>query len=407
MAALLLALLAADAPFGGSDALRSEATGFFRVEHFGPDGGGGQRAGGDDDRRTGDKRAGKWLLVTPGGRGLFAMGANHVGRYLDEQADDAGLIARHGSREAAAAFLLRRMREIGLTAGEAYRPIAPELKELPWVANARFPFPSKFAFDVFDPAVRDKLRRSVLTQCEAWRGDPAVIGVAFADLPVWDGRRVAFYESLPADSPGGRALAESRAADETDEQFLGRVADWLYADLKAAVAEGSPGHLFLGERFVLRMVPDEVLRAVGRHVDLFCTQALILSPRRPPEWQTFQADGYRREHAIVGKPLVIVDWAAPFGTAGPLSTDRGELRGEERAAAEAAEWLLRAAEEPSVVGVFKCQLIGRHGNDRWFEGKAKRTYLRDDGTDFPARTALTREAHAAALEAAYAAAGAD
>ena len=387
MSLLLLALLAVEPPFGGSDELRAEAKGFFRVEHFGPEGGG------------------KWLLVTPEGRGLFALGANHVGKYLDTQAEGAGLIRRHGSREAAAAFLLRRMREIGLTAGEAYRPIAPELKALPWVANARFPFPSKYEFDVFDPAVRARIRESVLKQCGAWRGDPAVIGIAFADLPVWDERRVGFYESLPADSPGGRALAESRAAGESGDAFLGRVADRLYADLKDAVAEGSPGHLFLGERFVLRMVPDEVLRAVGRHVDVFCTQALILSPQRPPEWQTFHPDAYRREHAVTGKPLLIVDWAAPFGVSGPLSTDRGDLRGEGRAADEAAEWLLRAAEEPCVVGVFKCQLIGTHGNDRWFDGKAKRTYLRDDGTDFIYRTARTRAAHAAALEAAYAAAG--
>ena len=60
-----------------------------------------------------------------------------------------------------------------------------------------------------------------------------------------------------------------------------------------------------------------------------------------------------------------------------------------------------ADHETLIVGMFRCQLIGTHGNDRWFEGKAKRTYLRDDGTPFPIMAARVREANQAALQAAY------
>gem|GEM_PF-5015453 len=56
---------------------------------------------------------------------------------------------------------------------------------------------------------------------------------------------------------------------------------------------------------------------------------------------------------------------------------------------------------PGIVGVFRCQLIGTHGNDRWFEGKAKRTYLRDDGTPFPIMAAKVSEANRVSLKAAY------
>jgi len=57
---------------------------------------------------------------------------------------------------------------------------------------------------------------------------------------------------------------------------------------------------------------------------------------------------------------------------------------------------------PAIVGLFRCQLAGTHGNDRWFEGKAKRTYLRDDGTPFPIMAARIREANQAACDQATA-----
>jgi hypothetical protein len=41
------------------------------------------------------------------------------------------------------------------------------------------------------------------------------------------------------------------------------------------------------------------------------------------------------------------------------------------------------------------------GNDRWLEGKAKRTYLKDDGTPFEQMAAEVSRANQAALKAAY------
>lgn len=97
--------------FGGNKAISSEATGFFRVEEIN----------------------GRWLFVTPEGHGYVALGANHVGKYLDLQADEMGLLGRFaGDRARAADYLIQQMRQMGLNAGEAYAPLAPELKpELP------------------------------------------------------------------------------------------------------------------------------------------------------------------------------------------------------------------------------------------------------------------------------------
>ena len=203
-----------------------------------------------------------------------------------------------------------------------------------------------------------KLDEHVQAECRKVADDPMVLGIAFADLPIWDERRVQYFRSLPDEAPGRQRLEEAAS----DEEFLGLVADTLYARLRKSVRAAAPGKLFFGERFVLRMVPEPVLRAVGRYVDVFCTQALILSPQRPPEWQVFQQEGYDRDHEIVGdKPMIIIDWAAPFSLDETYETERGVVKNEEEASREAAEWLDGVFSLPYVIGVFKCQLIGAHG----------------------------------------------
>lgn len=213
-------------------------------------------------------------------------------------------------------------------------------------------------------------------------------------------KRVEFFESLSDSAPGKKRLIEHRRAGGSDQEFLGIAADAHYAQLKAALRESAPHHLFLGERFVLRKSPDAVLRAVGKHVDVFSTQALILSRHRPPEWQQFQADGWDHELRVTGKPILVVDWAAPFSLGAAFESEHGRIKTEEDAATDSAKWLTAALAHPGIVGIFRCQLIGTHGNDRWFEGKAKRTYLRDDGTPFPHVAARVSEANRQALNAA-------
>jgi hypothetical protein len=366
--------------FGGSLAVKREATGHFRVEKV-------------NDR---------WMFITPAGHGYLALGANHVGKHMLGQATE--LMKRfEGDREKAGAALTQTIRDLGLNAGEAYAPFWPELQtQLPWVANVTYPQGAQnYQFDVFDPAWQAKLHAHVVRECRAFAKDPFVLGVAFVDQPEWGKKRVEYFASLPDTAPGKQRLLEHRHAGGSDEDFLGLAADTLYAQLKAAVKEGAPHHLFLGERFVLRKSPDAVLKAVGKHVDVFSTQALILSRHRPPEWQQFQADGWDHEMKMTGKPILVVDWAAPFSLGAAYDSEHGPIKTEAEAAEDSANWLTAALAHPGIVGVFRCQLIGTHGNDRWFEGKAKRTYLRDDGTPFPIMAARVREANQTALKAAY------
>ena len=405
--------------FGGRTGIQREATGWFRVAQVN----------------------GRWLFITPQGHGFLALGANHTGRYLQEAEQSAGLYERvgHDSLRAEEAMYQAYL-DAGLNAGEAYAPLNPFLRQrLPYIAHLNYPG-SKFAFDIFDDSVQTAFRQHLVPACRSFADDSLVLGVAFVDLPIWDARRVNFFRELPAAAPGKVAYArfltdryqgdiqpfnaayrtsftafddvltttewelyaEQTEVQQDDALFMGTIADTLYTLLKNIVREGAPHHLFMGERYVLRMVPEPVLRAVGRHVDVFCTQALILSPQRPPEWQVFQAGGFDSTFAIVQKPMVVVDWATPFSLDETYVNDRGTIKEEAAAAEDVAHWIEVALKKPYIVGVFKCQFIGTHGNDRWFpEGRMKRTLWQDDGTAFPVMTERVSQAHREALQQAY------
>ncbi len=405
--------------FGGYSAIQREATGWFRVEQV-------------DDR---------WMFITPTGHGFLALGANHTGRYLKEAHQSTSLYTRIGGDSLRAQEAMRQAyHEAGLNAGEAYLPLDPYLKErLPYVAHFDYPG-SKHAFDVFDDSVQTAFRQALIPACRQIANDSLVLGVAFVDLPIWDSRRVDFYRALPAAAPGKteyvRFLEDQYAGEiqslnqaygtqftsftdlsaatawtldtnqatvqQDDDLFMGRIAAVLYPLLKGIVREGAPHHLFMGERYVLRMVPEPVLRVVGQHVDIFCTQALILSPQRPPEWQVFQPAGFDSTFAVVQKPMLVIDWATPFSLDSTYVNDRGTIKEEAVAAEDVAQWVESALERAYIVGVFKCQFIGTHGNDRWFpEGRMKRTLWQDDGTAFPVMTKRVARAHREALQRAY------
>jgi len=404
--------------FGGYTEIQREATGWFRVEEV-------------DNR---------WMFITPQGHGYVALGANHTGRYLNEREQSASLYERiDDNREQAEKIMHQAYLESGYNAGEAYAPLNPYLRErLPHIAHINYP-DSKHAFDIFDDSVQTAFRQHLLPQCQTIASDSLLLGIALVDLPIWDSRRVDFYRSLPPSAPGkqqyhkfltnqyatieelnesyGTSLAsfdellentdweldtEQTSVQQDDDLFMGQIAEKLYPLLRDIVREGAPNHLFLGERYVLRMVPEPVLQAVAKYVDVFCTQALILSPQRPPEWQVFQQQGYDSTFAIVQKPIIIVDWATPFSLDETYTTDRGTVKEETQAAEDVAQWVKDALAQPYIVGVFKCQFIGTHGNDRWFpEGRMKRTLWQDDGTAFPVMTDRVSQAHREALVEVY------
>ena len=140
---------------------------------------------------------------------------------------------------------------------------------------------------------------------------------------------------------------------------------------------------------------------MGKYIDVFCTQSLIRLPKSPPEWQVFQREYYDHEFSLVGKPMIIVDWAAPFTLAEePVETEYGTLKPEKESGEEAAQFVSDAFEAPYLTGLFICQVIGSHGNDKFFL-RAKRTYLKDDGTRYAVRTELLKQANESVLDRLY------
>lgn len=362
--------------FGGFLGMEREATGFFRVE------------------KVGDR----WMFITPEGHGYVAVGVNHIGSYFEKQADP--LLQRFGGdRQKAEAALVEAVKAMGFNAGDAYTMNAPQVPtNLPWVASLNYPEGEKFKMDVFDPAWQARLREVVVKQCRAFAEDPFVLGVAFIDLPHWRNLRVHYFKTLPESAPGRKRYEEAKKAGMSDEEFLGLAADTFYAQLRAAVKEGAPHHLFLGEKFQLRDAPDTVLKAVGKHVDVFCTQALVRSEHRPPEWQTFQKEGYDREFQLTGKPMLIIDWSSPFSLGEGFESQAGYVKPEAEAAEDRAKWLSDAFSQPYILGVFRCMLLGLHPNDKMLEGRGRRTFLQDDGTPFSIMTERTGSANREALK---------
>lgn len=405
--------------YGGTTSLKLNATGFFRVEEIGD----------------------RWFFVTPEGHPYIALGANHVGSYLKKQAKPGGLFARHaGDTEKAAEALLQSLRDLGLNAGDAYQPEARYTQKLPWVSSFHYlPDGSKMPPNIFDPEAMSAMHEHVRERCARIADNPWVLGVAGPDLPRWDssyahpyriaesgslarqgyeaflkerhqsdiaslnrayGTKVPSWEAL-ASKPRLNLVIDSKIALADEHAFLGLIAERHFAAVRAACKAGAPKHLYFGERTQLRVLPATVLSAKGKHIDVFCTQSLIRLPKDPPEWQVFQREHYDLEYELVGKPMVIIDWAAPF-TLGedPVSSDYGTLKPEREAGEDAFQFVHDAFEQPYMIGLFICQVIGNHGNDKFFTN-AKRTYLKDDGTDFSSRTALIRKANLQVLETVY------
>ncbi len=423
---LLLLLVACSRPnttanyddYGGNKSIERRATGFFRL----------------------DSTAGRWLFVTPEGHGYFAIGANHTGKFLLDSSQSGPYLARFGGDTAKAREdLYQNYLRLGYNAGEAYAEIDPYLKtRLPYIAHPEYPQRDYIQMDIFDPKEQKRLFDHTVAECQPLREDKMLLGIAFRDLPLWNTRRMNIVRSWPATAPGKQRYvaflqerygdieslneaygstfasigglassetwtitAETEKVNSDDADFMALFAEVWYATLRRAVKQAAPNHLFMGERHQLRDTPDAVLRVVGKHVDVFLTQALIRSKQRPPEWQVFQPEAYRHEHDLTQKPMIIVDWATPFSLGEDFPNENGPIKNERQATDDMALWLREFAKLPFTVGVFKCQFIGSHANDRWFEGKAKRTLIQDDGSDFKHMSPGMAKAHRQTLEAVY------
>lgn len=155
--------------YGGVLSLKGTPTGWFHVEELG----------------------GRWYFVTPEGHAFFSLGVTHAVEYL--QRDELNLFElRYGrSEERLADFFLAKFQDWGYNSS-GYGPLPTMQRRIPYVAEIWTEGPRSFSAgegsrftDIFDPAVQERLRRTVRRAVARHRDNPYCLGYVLIDLPVW------------------------------------------------------------------------------------------------------------------------------------------------------------------------------------------------------------------------------
>ncbi len=358
---------------GGLRALRGKATGWFHLEEIG----------------------GRKMLMTPEGQGFPMFGLNH----------------------AIAETPARLVRSWGFNA-LGYSPPASVVQAtaMPyWVHfnaapiakhNIQFQFP-----DPFDPRWVEQIGERIATVCRVHRDRRDLIGYVWIDTPTWDlyttrGLRgtdwVSALRRLGAESEGKQTYARflyERYRDrasllsqtygpaeasveaiarhdlagvllgdpvvmEDDEVFLGLIAKQYYAVMGREFRRHDPHHLLFGDNYLVGDHPRVVIEQARRHIDALSVQpGDSYTPLCPPS-DVFPRDFIARLHADTGLPVLIGDHQVAFPTATQPRTIWTQ-RDSETAAAEATEaFIIRAFEEPYIVGYSRCQYRDAPGTAR-------------------------------------------
>ncbi len=263
--------------YGGLLAVKSKATGFFRVE----------------------KIAGRWWFVTPEGNGFLSAGINHVD-YREDYSD------------AFVDFVTRHLRDWGFnTIGWSQEVTGRDPKTGVMIhsrgwgpdqyARAKMPYAHLIRFtdmqwyveeefsDVFSDAFAEKCDRLAKDVCTKLRDDPYLIGFFYADTPNWP-------------------LWEERVGREK----LPDVARRYYRVIHDAIRRYDKNHLLLGDRYQgdrvvsidsakVNGLPDAVLEAMKSTVDVLSVEYYRPLARIEEDLAAW--------HAVTGKAVLMADSA--------------------------------------------------------------------------------------------------
>jgi arylsulfatase A-like enzyme len=398
---------------------------------------------------------GRWVFVTPDGHPYVAMGPNHTGPTIRDQGRNNGLWARFGnSPDVAAVEMLKIIQSMGFTAGDVYQSESTYTRTLPWITFFWYGDQNQTFIDVFDPTAMQDVTRRAYEHAVSVADNPWVLGIGGPDLSIWDDKLVRMYRNLKPTSAGRIRYQEflrdrydnqidkfnkvyrtnytsfeelatqskivypidaendkldpavlrwrlpiapeksaNSAMQSDNDAFSALVASTLFPQVREAVKRGAPNHLFFGEHLAVRMIPDAVISAMAPHVDAYLAQAVEVSPQRPPEWQLFQVERWKHEYELLKKPIIIVDWGAVFSYGEAFEYKNATIKPEKEASDEAGQFVVDAFDQPYIIGLFLCKLMGDHRNDEnFFQKRATRTYLKSDGRPYFYRTSRLQQA---------------
>lgn len=316
--------------FGGSDAVRTKATGFFRTEEI----------------------AGRWWLITPEGNAFFSKGVNHVSFSGDHSTAlgyspyGRAVQARYGSAEKWAAATAVRLRSWGLNTVGAWSSAEMFTQRIPYTVilgladSAGADWQRGEVADVFAPRFEQAVRARARELCAARAQDPFLLGY-FTDNELrwgadWRSKKSLFEEFLgqPADRPGRQALIRqlraryatvaafneawgtqfgtleeldaakslpmgSEAAKQAQREFVGAYARAYFKACHEAIQAADPNHLILGCRFAGYYLPETVA-AMREFCDLVSYNHYGFTP---------PAEQLRELHRITGRPVMLTEFS--------------------------------------------------------------------------------------------------
>ncbi|MCX7013954.1 MAG: hypothetical protein NTW86_15615 [Candidatus Sumerlaeota bacterium] len=367
--------------YGGFLAVKSKATGYFRLEMV--------------DRR--------WWFITPDGHGFIAVGFNHASpKFLEASYNreywDKTLPTPQAFEEMAIADAKAwKMTMIG------YGAVKPRGR-FPYLLRVTFPGPSCWMpeptyADMFSPEFEAACDSAARTTCTPAAEDPMLIGYAMNDVPEWpilgrvSKRRamnwIDHIKSRGLDSPGKHAyvslirqrhggiesfnaaydthfrswdeliadgdfvynvLLKPEIARADDEAFLSLMTDRYYEVGCQAIRRADPNHLLLGE--ILdgnRGLPREVLATARGRIDALSTQFYGFLKEQAPFLESWHRDS--------GKPILLADSSFGMRTEALPEAVGPRLHSQEERAREFERYARQALGVPYIVGWIWCGYI--------------------------------------------------
>ncbi|MEM9940843.1 MAG: Ig-like domain-containing protein [Planctomycetota bacterium] len=346
--------------YGGLKELKSEGTGFFRIEEF----------------------EGREFLVTPEGHGYRAIGLNHF-HNMSSQDHDA---------------VIRQIKSWGFNAGCYQGPRwmwnrYPYTKGINLIPVCVWKPDSQFGYrDVFDSDVLDEIEESVRKIVQPQSYNKMLIGYFWTDIPIWTRKRrggwIEFYKSLPPDSSGGKMWRHWKTAnaDSNESDFLVLIANQLYAKGHQFVRKYDKNHLIFGDRYHEVDMPEAIVRASLPYIDAISVQ---------PTSRQFNFKFFDQVYQQYGKPIYIADHVSSFATKDHPTT-MGQVTQDPDAYADYyRRYVTAAMSRPYMIGYNKCQY-----QDQPTPQLLKQGLIQSNSAPY-AIVGRVREANLAALQYAY------
>lgn len=271
--------------YGGTLYVKSEGTGFFRIENIN----------------------GRWRIITPEGHGFLSVGVNHVDYREDYSPEFVEFVCSHlrdwgfntigwSQESMSSEFVKGRVIHSRGWEPEQYKyadlPYVHLLRftDMEWYVNEEFP-------DVFSSAFADKCDSVAREFCAEMGDDPKLMGYFYSDTPNW---------------PKWAHITGHDLQKNPDRHNFQNLASQYYQVIHDAIRRYDRNHLLFGDRYkgnrvipigdaVANGLPDCVLKAMRETVD-------VLSIEYFARFETMREE-LRRWHKLSGKPILLADSA--------------------------------------------------------------------------------------------------